>query len=284
MNTVWHLRLLGGLRAERGGETVTRFRSQKFGALFAYLALFPQRVHTREELADLLWPDAEPEAARTNLRTALSSLRKQLEPPGTPAGSVLVTSGHGQVGLNPAAFETDVAAFEKALKAAARPATSPDETARLLADAADRYAGPLLPGYYETWALTERDRLAEAHLDALRRLVAYHEQAGEPERALGFARRAVSADPLSEEAHAEVIRLLMAMGQPGAARRKFDELARLLDEQLSAEPSPETRALLDAKAAPPPRTPAPREAAFGIARNERVPGGQDEATTTTTTR
>jgi DNA-binding SARP family transcriptional activator len=90
--------LLGGLRAERGGETVTRFRSQKFGALFAYLALFPQRVHTREELADLLWPDAEPEAARTNLRTALSSLRKQLEPPGTPAGSVLVTSGHGQVG------------------------------------------------------------------------------------------------------------------------------------------------------------------------------------------
>ena len=105
MNTVWHLRLLGGLRAERGGETVTRFRSQKFGTLLAYLALFPQRVHTREELADLLWPEAEPEAARTNLRTALSSLRKQLEPPGTPAGSVLVTSGHGQVGLNLAAFE-----------------------------------------------------------------------------------------------------------------------------------------------------------------------------------
>jgi DNA-binding SARP family transcriptional activator len=76
MNTVWRICLLGGLRAERAEETITRFRSQKIGALLAYLALFPQRSHTREELADLLWPDAEPEVARTNLRTASWSHRE----------------------------------------------------------------------------------------------------------------------------------------------------------------------------------------------------------------
>ena len=247
MNAVWRICLMGGLRAERGEEIVTRFRSQKIGALLAYLALFPHRPHTREELADLFWPDAEPEAARANLRTALSSLRRPLEPPGTPAGAVLVTHGHGDVRLNPASVETDVARFEDALKIAARPATPREEQARLLTEAADLYRGPLLPGLYETWALTERDRLAEAYLDALRRLIACHEQNGDTKAALPFARRAVSADPLSEEAHANVIRLLQAVGDRAGARRQFDELTRLLDERLGGKPSPETRALLEAK-------------------------------------
>ena len=246
----WHIVLLGALRAEPGGaqQAVTRFRSQKYGALLAYLALFP-RFHPREELADLFWPDADPEAGRTNLRTALSSLRRQLEPPGVAAGSVLVTRGHQDVGLEPTAVSTDVAVFERAIRDAARPGTPPDETARLLADAVNAYGGALLPGFYETWALTERDRLAEAYLRALRRLTQHHEQAGNREAALEFARRALGADPLREEAHADVIRLLVGLGQQAAARRQYEELTRLLDEELGEEPSAETRALLTAPAA-----------------------------------
>ncbi|MES2459243.1 MAG: BTAD domain-containing putative transcriptional regulator, partial [Armatimonadota bacterium] len=250
MTTVWRVCLLGGLRAERDAEVVARFRSQKIGALLAYLALFPRRPHTREELADLLWPDSEPETARTNLRTALSSLRRQLEPPGIPAGTVLVSSGSGDISLNPSLIETDVAQFEEVIKRATRPALPRDEYLRLLEEAVSLYGGPLLPGVYETWATTERDRLASAYLDALRRLVAHHEQAGNPEIALGFARRSVTADPLAEDAHADVIRLLQAVGDRAGARRQFDELSRLLEEQFGGEPAPETRALLAAKPAP----------------------------------
>ena len=35
-----------------------------------------------------------------------------------------------------------------------------------------RYGGELLPGYYEPWVLTERERLAEAYVTALRQLAA----------------------------------------------------------------------------------------------------------------
>jgi predicted ATPase/DNA-binding SARP family transcriptional activator/uncharacterized protein HemY len=255
---IWYIRLLGGLRAERGGEVVSRFRSQKIGALLAYLSLFPQRAHAREELADLLWPDADPESGRANLRVALASLRRQLEPPGTPAGSVLVAEGRQNIGLQAGAVDTDVRRFEQALKAAARPGATPDEQLRFFSEAADAYAGPLLPGYYETWALSERDRLAEAHGRVLRELVHRHEQAGNLSDALDFARRAVTADPLSEDAHAAVIRLLIALGQPGVAKRQFDELTRLLNEQLGADPSPEVRALLSARPAAPPARHQPR--------------------------
>jgi DNA-binding SARP family transcriptional activator len=142
VNDVWRVRLLGGLRAERGDEIVSRFRSQKIGALLAFLAINLQRSHAREELADLFWPEAEPEVGRANLRTALASLRKQLEPPGTPAGSVLVTQGHGNVRLNPDTVLVDVAAFDKAVQAAARSGVPAGDKARLLSEAVGWYAGP----------------------------------------------------------------------------------------------------------------------------------------------
>ncbi len=251
--TPWRITLLGALRAERGAETVTRFRSQKAGGLLAYLALFPRRVHAREELADLFWPDADPEAGRMNLRSVLSSLRRQLEPPGVEAGAVLVTRGHSDVLLNPAAVETDVAVFERLLSSASGPAQS-EERLRLLSEAVGLYGGPLLPGRYEDWALTERERLAGLHLGALRDLARLHEQAGEWDRALDYARRAVTLDALDEEANVDVVRLLISSGQASAARRHYAEMERLFEEELGVAPPDEARRALTAggASAPPP--------------------------------
>ena len=85
----WHIRLLGTLEARQGEMVLTRFGTSRVAALLARLALFPHRAHSREELAGLLWPEADTEAGRLNLRVALSSLRRLLEPPDHPAGSIL---------------------------------------------------------------------------------------------------------------------------------------------------------------------------------------------------
>lgn len=52
----WQIRLLGGLEARRGDETITNFASRGVAALLARLAIFPKRSHAREELIELLWP------------------------------------------------------------------------------------------------------------------------------------------------------------------------------------------------------------------------------------
>src|SRR4051812_46762643 len=105
---LWRIDLLGGLRALGRDRAVTRLRTQKTGALLAYLALFRGRSHPREQLVDLLWPDHAPPGGRGRLREALSSLRRQLEPPGTPSGAVVVAD-RGAIGLDARRCTTDVA-------------------------------------------------------------------------------------------------------------------------------------------------------------------------------
>src|SRR5688500_13368721 len=214
MEALWSIQLLGRLRLRRGEQLVTRFRTQKAAGILAYVA-YHRRSHSRESLIELFWPEAELASARHSLSLALSTLRHQLEPPGIPAGAVIVAD-RSFVELNPAAFTTDVMAFDRHLRLAAQ---APDETRKRhhLARAVEEYGGSLLSGMYEDWVLQEQDRLFGRYLQAVREMVALFSKSGEPGRALELARQAASADPLREELHVEVMRRLAGMGQPDLA-------------------------------------------------------------------
>src|SRR6476646_5464210 len=97
----WQIDLLGGFKAQRGERVITRFRTHNAAALLAYLACFPARAHPREELIELLWPESDPTAGSTRLRQELASLRRQLEPPGTPPGAA-IAADRESIRLNPA--------------------------------------------------------------------------------------------------------------------------------------------------------------------------------------
>lgn len=165
MDTLWHFRLFGTLEARQETLIISRFATSRFAALLARLALLPHRAHSREELAGFLWPDADAEAGRLNLRVALLSLRRQLEPPGCPPGSVLVTD-HTSIRLFPHSCTSDAAEFEAALREASRasdPARKREklDQALLLCE-----GGELLPGFYDEWILEERERLQAVCEDA----------------------------------------------------------------------------------------------------------------------
>ena len=141
----WRIAFLGKISATREGTTLSRFESSRAVALLARLALFPRRTHPREELCELLWPEVEPEIARTRLRHTLRTLRGPLEA-GLSPGSVLVAD-RTSVRVNPDAVTTDVTEFERAVKQ------------KDLDAARELYAGELLPGLYDDWILEERYRL-----------------------------------------------------------------------------------------------------------------------------
>jgi DNA-binding SARP family transcriptional activator len=251
MTARWRIDLLGELRASQGDRVITRFRTRKTAALLAYLAYFPEHAHAREVLIQLLWPECEPEGGRSRLSVALSSLRDQLESPdprtnadtarAARSGTILVADRFS-VRLNPAAISTDVARFESALQSGGASRSAP-ERIRALAEAVELYRGELLPGFYEDWILPEKQRLEERFFRALHQLVLHLEQAGEIDRAIRYAQQAVSADPLREEAHQELMRVYAAAGQPRLALRQYKDLARMLKQEMGAAPGAAARAL-----------------------------------------
>ncbi len=249
MNDIWQLQFLGGLRAQGGGRTIERFRTQKTGALLAYLALHPHQTHSRDVLIELFWPDSEPGAARTNLRVAINSLHRQFG----WDGDALVSRSDG-ARLHPDTFVTDVSVFEQALNKAER-ADTPADKQRCLNEALRAYGGRLLPHLYDDWAAHLQNRLAEQHLGALMQMLGLCEQAGDITMALDYAHCALAADPFCEPVHAALIRLHTAAHQPAMALRHYQEWERRLRDELGDVPGEEIRRLAAALKAQPENPP-----------------------------
>jgi DNA-binding SARP family transcriptional activator len=279
MEANWRIELLGGLRAVRAEQVVTQFRTQKCALLLAHLALAcdgngRSRTHSRDELADVLWPEDEPRVGRNSLRNALALLRRVLEPENVPHGAVLVAS-RASVSLNPAAITTDAADFSASIRAAASAADRVERT-RCLAGAVDLYHGDFLAGYHDAWALQQREWLKERYFQALGSMIDLLEQAGDFDRALEYARHGVSLDSLREEPRVALMRLYAALGQPAVARHQYLELTRLLKQELDASPSPEARALMrgiERRAVP--RTAAPGSQLLAPGEGACRAGGQE---------
>jgi DNA-binding SARP family transcriptional activator len=112
------------------------------------------------------------------------------------------------------------------------------------------YGGPLLPGFFvdetpefDRWVETERARLQQRALHAVRQLSDTEERAGRLTLAIEWARRATSLAPHDEGALRRLMMLLEQSGDRAGATRAYDELAKTLEDDLELEPSAETTAL-----------------------------------------
>ena len=235
--------LLGEFRLQRD-DAILQLPTQKARALLAYLVMHRDRAFPRAVLAGLLWGDMPEERALHNLADSLWRIRQVIGP-----GYFL--ADHHTLRFNPDAdYWLDVSAFEQHLAASHQPSavsdqqsTSPQSATCNLQSAISLYRGDFLEGFYDDWCLAERERLHTLYLDALRALVSYHKGRGEYEEALRYGQRLVIGDPLREEAHREVMRLLALLGQRNAALRQYLVCRRTLAEELEVAPLPETTAL-----------------------------------------
>ncbi len=218
--------MLGSLRVIQGDRVITRFQTQKTGALLAYLALHAGRSFPREFVAELLWPDGDPTAIRNRLNQAISSLRRQLHPPGSEPGYVLMAD-HSSLSVNVRTVETDVAEFALCV----RKANESEDPVPLLRQAVELYQGDLLDGYYEEWLMMDRVRYADMFFDSLSKLTRAYAHAGRFAEAIEIANRRLASDPSEERAHRALMRLYIAAGRPRSAMAQFAEMERALAQE-----------------------------------------------------
>ncbi len=233
---LWHIRLMGEFAVSLGVETIRSFQTQKTASLLAYLACPPGRPRQREELAGILWPDAEFHAGRNRLSQAVAWLRRTLAP-GAPRTTPILDCNRLSVTLNAHCVRVDVIAYENAAFIALN--TEGDERTQLLKNAAVLYGGDLLPTLYDDWVVSKRRELQTLQVRLLRQLVHQLCSANLWEEAQHWSREAVTIDPLDDEIQLEHVRILLSSGQESKAIRHYREFEKHFTAEIG-QPLPTT--------------------------------------------
>ena len=236
----------GGLSITLNDAPVRGFISRKVSALLIYLAAYP-REHPREVLSDLLWDDLPQDRSLSYLRTALTSLQRQLAP-------FLQVSRH-TIAINPAAdiwLDSKILddAFDQADNEWRQNGRFSGAVLRSLDTALPLYRGTFLEGFnlrdalnFENWMIVEQERLRSRIITTLQHVGEQALTQADFEAGIDRVSRLLQIDPLHEEAHRLQMRLLLGSGQRSAALAQYETARRVLREELDVEPEPETTAL-----------------------------------------
>ncbi len=211
----------------------TRLQKKPLLLLKALIALGGQGV-TDETLSELLWPDAEGDAAYTSFRTTLSRLRRLL-------GSDKALLVHeGQVSLDPLRVWVDTAAFGRVF---AQAELGKEDGASLARQAMELYRGDFLPLEEEHWVLSPRARLRDRFLRLMLALGGELEEKGRWDEACASYRAALDVDDLAEQLYQKLMICYSRLGDRAAAISAYTRLRNTLKAHLDVEPSAGTEAL-----------------------------------------
>ena len=172
-------------------------------------------------------------------------MRHLLQAVGAPADEYLLT-GADSVSFSPLSHYTlDVEAFETvtARYQGTQGRELTVEEAAHLEKAIDIYSGDLLSGIYEDWCLYERERLNVLYLNALSKLMIFHEFNATYEQGLDYGRRILAYDNTRERVHRRMMRLYWQVGDRGAALAQYQLCAQILRETLGVASLEETTLL-----------------------------------------
>ena len=182
----------------------------------------------RGRAAAWLYPEAEPSAARRNLRQTLHQHQAML--------SRLLRVDAKFLRLRPEVWLDTVS-----LAAPATAAT--DDPLPVLAPLLGELRFDEWPDF-QGWLDSERVRLRKLQIERLAGVASACEHAGQLARALQAGERLLAEEPTSEHAHRRVMRLHYLRGDRSAALAAFDRCERVLKDELSARPAAETLELL----------------------------------------
>ena len=229
-----------GQYVARDGEPVDL--EPKDALLLAYLAV--EGPTPRGRVAAFLWPDADEERARGNLRQRLLRLKR--------ATGIELVVGGPRAELASGVTHDLEGAHE------------------LLQGVDEQQAGGLAD-----WLEAQRDKRRRAHMEALAAAAAQAEAAGDLGAAIEHANALVDLDPLSEHAHRRVMKLHYLRGDAAAAMSAYERCRAILSRDLKTTPSKETEALragVDAAMVPPEHTHIVRAVPVSVLRPPRLVG------------
>lgn len=239
-----NIRLFGEVSIEQQGRPVSNPPTKSL-ELLCYVLLSNEKVHTREALSNVLWPDATPLSSKRYLRQALWKLNTTLRHDANHTHPLFdVDSGLVRIKTE-APFWLDVSAFEST-HASLHDIPGDrlnDQQADSLRVAVELYRGELMPTWYQDWCIYERERLQLIRVMMLEQLMVYCESRRRFTRAISYGQAILRHDRAREWTHRELMRLYYLAGDRTAAMRQYERCARALADEFDLRPDGQTVAL-----------------------------------------
>lgn len=216
--------------------------------LASFLFTYPGRPHRRERLADLFWPELDPERARRALNSALWRLRKTLAAhPDNHGRQILQTVGYETL-LEPVPWlDIDARALQEVASLILKqPSVLGDpEIVHRIKSVLHRYEGPFLDGDDGDWILEERERLHSLFLRTASAVVCRLGEAEDHHEAIRLARHALRFDPYREELVRKLLILFALDERRCEAIQYFQSWSKSLKSEFDIAPLPRTRQVVD---------------------------------------
>lgn len=247
------LALLGRPRILRGGTDVTRLLKYRKGiALLGYLAAHAGTWFSREQLADLLWPDYDIAAARTNLRQVLNNLSALLN---NVEEDLLQKDGVAVALVPHRGVRMDITLLSDAILdgvAADVPETREWRerevepwTAALGGEFLASLQLPDTPEF-DAWLEAKRVQFRARAALLLEYLCRAQHAEGRLSEAVASARQLVAVAPFDEKHNLQLMTLLAELGDAPGALEAFDTLQQSLSAEMGVAPGERLVALRDA--------------------------------------
>ena len=211
-----------------GDDELLAQREQVKELFFFLLTRHPQSVR-KEEIIEQFWPDWPFQKADGSLRVTLYRLRRGICPVGTESGWLSLDL--------PAGTWYDVWEFRRLLQDADRLRDDPPRRAERLQQAIELYGGEYLEQITAVWVAGEREKLASEYQSALLALALIRSQQGDNAAAIGLFRQVLQRQPYHERAWQGLMSAQANSGNRAAAMESFQQLRRLLRDDLGVDPS-----------------------------------------------
>ncbi len=251
----WKIRCLGELRVYRHDGSLVEWNrcsgaTYKIKTIFAYLLQKGAQGASIEEMADLLWPEANDINQSLNrLYHTIHCLRTSLCPelPSSRACPYMISRNRRYYLSLPEGTWIDVPIFEQFCRQGEKLLKTGDLEQSLVCHlAAERlYSGSLFSDipieYVENterdWCWSQRFWIERIYLKMLTYLAAIYRRRDDSESALRCCERVLKTDPCYETAHQEAMRIYHLIGRADALDRQYrlcrESLKRFEDRQPS---------------------------------------------------
>jgi LuxR family transcriptional regulator, maltose regulon positive regulatory protein len=243
-NWPWYLKVftLGRFELLKDGKPAqfSRKVQQKPLSLLKVLIALGGREIKEDQIADILWPEADGDAAHHAFVSTLHRLRQLI------GYEKALHFREGKISLDDRYFWVDAWALEHIWEQAdvCRKEGRVDISVQLAEKAIAMYRGPFLSGETEEpWMVSLRERLRNKFLTCVNRLGRYWQQVGQEMKAVECYQRGLDADDLAEEFYQGLMICHQRLNQEAEARAVYHRCRKILSSAIGVEPSPKTEAI-----------------------------------------